>query len=52
MCTKNSRLTWSDRISNSLHVASSDPVPKANPLGKYYNKKLKSLYRMKVVSKF
>ena len=29
--------SWSARISNSLHVASSEPVANAWPLGKYYN---------------
>jgi len=30
-------ISWSDRMSNSRHVASSEPVANARPLGKYCN---------------
>lgn len=38
-------ISWSARISNNRHVASSDPVAKAYPLGKYckIQKTMKSL---------
>jgi len=35
------RISWSDRMSNRRHVASSEPVANANPFGKYCNEQTK-----------
>jgi len=32
-------ISWSDRMSNTRHVASSEPVANAKPLGKYCNQR-------------
>ena len=38
-------ISWSDRMSNRRHVASSDPVANARPFGKYCNNKQQRDYR-------
>ena len=35
------RISWSDRMSNRRHVASSEPVANAKPFGKYCNEQMK-----------